>query len=136
MQRWLLMVLVVYAPHLLEEHFTGMWNDPLIVRAFSPLAAMPPREAFYLVFQLMLGLALLMTYAFSRGEAGRRIVLAPLGIALLVESHHIVRAVVTHSYNSGLATALPMPVVGAWVLWKTLRGPTPRETLLKRAVQC
>ncbi len=136
MQRWLLMVLVVYAPHLLEEHFTGMYNDPLIVRAFAPLAAMPPREAFYLVFQVMLGLALMMTYAFSRGEAGRRIVLAPLGMALLVESHHLVRAVVTHSYNSGLATALPLPVVGACVLWRTLSGLTPSETPPKKAVQC
>jgi len=127
-----MLAIVVYAPHLLEEHLTGMWNDPLIVQAFAPLAALPARESAYLLFQVMLGLALLMTYAFSRGDMGRRIVLAPLAIALLCESHHLVRALTTHSYNSGLATALPMPLLGGWMLWRLAVRPAPP----KRAIQC
>ena len=130
MRRWLLLAIIVYAPHLLEEHLTGMWNDPLIVQAYAPLAALPAREAAYLLFQTMLGLGLLMTYAFSQGVSGRRLVLAAVAIALLCESHHLIRAVLTHSYNSGLATALPMPAAGSWILWKLIvRRQSPRKAL-------
>lgn len=125
MERWLLPILVVYAPHLLEEHLTGMWNDPLIARAFEPLAALPAREAAYAMFQAMLVLALVMTYAFSRGGLARRAVLASLGIALVCEAHHLVRAAMTLSYNSGLLTALPMPLLGGWLLWKLASPPKP-----------
>lgn len=118
MERWLVPIMIVYAPHLLEEHVTGMWNDPLIARAFEPLAALPAREATYAVFQTMLALALGMTYAFSRGGIARRAVLASLGVALVCEAHHLVRAAVTLSYNSGLLTALPMPLLGGWLLWR------------------
>jgi hypothetical protein len=131
MQRRLLLALVVYAPHLLEEHLTGMWNDPLIVRAFAPLAALPARQAAYLLFQIMLGMSLLMTYAFSCGRAGRRIVLGAIAVALLCESHHVIRAVATHSYNSGLVSAWPMPALGAWILWKLRSVPEPSMKALE-----
>jgi hypothetical protein len=125
MERWLLPVLVVYVPHLLEEHLTGMWNDPLIKRAFEPLAALPAGEATYATFQAMLVVALGMTYAFSRGGLARRAVLASLGIALVCEAHHLVRAAATLSYNSGLLTALPMPLLGGWLLWKLFATSKP-----------
>jgi hypothetical protein len=123
MKRWLLLVLVVYAPHLLEEHLTGMWNDPLIARALEPVAALPAREAAYATFQAMLIVALVMTYAFSRGGLARRAVLGSLAVALVCEAHHLVRAAATLSYNSGLLTALPMPILGGFLLWKLVARP-------------
>jgi hypothetical protein len=116
MTRSLVLILAVYAPHLLEEAVTRMYDDPLIVAAFGPLSRLSPRHSTYLTFQIMLALSLGMTLLFSLDGWPRRIVLAGLAVALLCESHHLIRAVWTLNYNPGLATALPMPIVGAVVL--------------------
>lgn len=121
MKQWILACLLVYAPHLLEEHLTGMWNDTLIVAAFEPLSSMPARQSAYLLFQAMLALALGMTLLVSLGGKWRDFVVVGLAAALVAESHHVVRAIATHEYNSGLATSLPMPVVGALILWRLFR---------------
>ncbi len=112
MTRWLLLVVAVYVPHLFEEAITRMYDDPVIVAAYALLAGLSPRHAAYLVFQLTLVLALAMALLVSmRGRSGR-VVLAGLALALVGESHHLVRAIVTHAYNPGLVTALPMLLVG------------------------
>lgn len=122
MARWMSLCLAAYAPHLVEEHLTGMWDDAVIATAFRPFAELPSRQAAYLLFQITLGLALLMTWAAMAGGRWQRAVLAGLGAAMLCESHHVVRALATHHYNSGLVTSLPMPVVGAIVLVAALTG--------------
>ena len=124
MDRRLALVLAVYAPHLVEEHVTGMWNDRLIRAAFAPLEALPARQSAYLVFQIMLAIGLAMTWAYSRGGRSRDAVLAGLGLSLLAESHHVVRAVGSFAYDSGLVTSLPMPLVGAFVLVSIVRAPS------------
>jgi Protein of unknown function with HXXEE motif len=113
MKRTLALIGAVYVPHLVEEAVTGMHDDRLIVAAYGPLSQLEPRHASYLVFQIMLAIAIGMTLAWSRGERGQRVVVALLGLALLAESHHVLRALVTLSYNSGLLTSLPMPFIGA-----------------------
>jgi hypothetical protein len=123
MQRALLMCLLVYAPHLVEEHVAGMWNDPVIVAGLAAVSGMPARQAAYLVFQIMLGLGLLTTYAWGLGDRSRRLVLAALAVALLAEAHHIVRALADHHYNAGLVTSLPMPFAGALVLYGLFQRP-------------
>jgi hypothetical protein len=130
MRQLILACLVVYAPHLLEEHFTGMWNDALIVAAFEPLSGMPARQSAYLLFQLMLALSLGMTFLFRLGGKGRDFVMVGLAAALVAESHHIVRAIATHEYNSGLVTSLPMPVVGAVILWRLFRRRSDSTALV------
>jgi hypothetical protein len=117
-RRWLGLCLLVYAPHLVEEALTRMYDDTLIVSAFEPLAELSPRHATYLVFQIMLAAALAMTFLFSLGGRARLSVMAVLGFALLCESHHAVRALGTLHYDSGLITSLPMPIVGALLLRK------------------
>jgi hypothetical protein len=111
--RWLGLVLLVYLPHLVEEALTGMYDDPIIAYAFAPLAHLSPRHATYLVFQAMLLLLLATAWLTSLAPHGPRVVLALLGVALLAESHHVVRAIGSHAYNSGLVTSVPMPIVGA-----------------------
>ena len=68
MTRWLGLCLAVYAPHLLEEALTRMYDDPLIVYAFEPLSHLSTRHSTYLVFQMMLAVALGMTFLFSLGD--------------------------------------------------------------------
>ena len=115
MKRLLLASLLVYAPHLLEEHFTGIDDEPWMAFALGPFAGLSPSHAAYLVFQVMLALALAMTFAFSLGGKPQRAVMSALGISLVAESHHLVRLVISHHYNSGLVTSLPMPLVGALI---------------------
>jgi hypothetical protein len=102
----------VYAPHLLEEHLTHMADDPLIVFAVSAFQNGSARDAGYLVFQIMMMVSLTMTLLFSLGGAPRNIVMGALAFSLLAESHHLIRFLISPHYNSGLLTALPMPVVG------------------------
>lgn len=121
MRRLLGLVLLVYLPHLVEEGCTRMCDDALIVEAFRPFSHLPAREAAYLFFQIMMGVALVMTYAFSRGGIWREAVMVILGLALLAESHHVIRALASHGYDSGLVTSLPMPLVGAYVIASVVR---------------
>ena len=108
--------LLAYAPHLVEEHATRMHDDPLIVFALRPLSHLTQREAAYMVFQVMMLLALGMTYLWSLGGRARDAVLFAVALALLGESHHVARALASLEYNSGLVTSLPMPFIGALVL--------------------
>lgn len=116
MKRLLALATAVYVPHLVEEALTGMHDDPIIVHAFTVLAELSPRHASYLVFQIMLALVLVTTLAWAMGGPGRLAVIAALGVALVGEGHHILSALYTLHYNSGLITALPMPFVGAYLL--------------------
>ena len=120
MSRWLLLVLAAYAPHLVEEALTGMSDDPLIVAAYAPFAGLSARHAAYLVFQLMLALSLGVALLTSLGGRAHVVLLAGLALALLAESHHVLRALVTHTYNSGLVTSLWMPIVGALLARKVV----------------
>ncbi len=115
MTRWLLLVLAVYVPHLVEEALTGMYDDAIIIAAFTPIASLSARHAAYVVFQSMLALSLGIALLTSLGGRAHVVLLAGLALSLLAESHHAVRALVTHTYNSGLVTSLWMPVVGAFL---------------------
>ena len=116
MNRLLAIVLAFYLPHLLEEAITGMHDDPWIVAAYAPLAHLGARHAAYLVFQITFALGLVVTLLYAHGGSARRWVMGLLGLALLAEMHHPLRALVALSWNSGLATSLPLPFVAALVL--------------------
>lgn len=119
MRRSLGWISLVYLPHLLEEAMTGMHDDPIIVAAWAQLSGLEPRHATYLVFQFMLALLLATSLAWSHGPLLQRVVLTVLSLSLLAESHHLARAIASSTWNSGLATSLIMPFVGALVLHRT-----------------
>ncbi len=133
MTRWLLLVLFVYAPHLVEEALTGMYDDPMIVAAFAPFESLSARHSAYLVFQSMLALSLGIALLTSLGGRAHAVLLAGLAVALLAESHHVLRALATHTYNSGLVTSLWMPIVGALLVRQVLtRSPLESAAALAR----
>jgi hypothetical protein len=117
--------LLVYVPHMIEEYATGMYDDPLVVLAFTPLAHLAPRQATYLVFQVMMGVALGMSYLVSRGGRGRDLVIGGLALALIGEGHHVLRFAASQGYNPGLVTSLPMPVLGGLLLRALAGRPWP-----------
>jgi hypothetical protein len=120
MKRLLGLALALYLPHLLDEALTGMHDDPLIVAAYARLAHLGARHAAYLVFQVTLALGLGATFLFARGGRARLTVMGVLGLALLAEAHHAVRALSTLSYDSGLCTSLPLPFLGALVVHRVI----------------
>jgi len=126
MNRLMQLCLVVYAPHLLEEGFTRMYDDPIIVFAFRPLATFSPRQAAYVIFQLMTAVSLTMTYLYGLGGRWRDAVTVSLAVALLCESHHALRWLASHQYNPGLLSSLPMPVLGVYMLKAVFDSP-PRS---------
>lgn len=129
MTRLLGVAIALYVPHLAEEALTHMHDDPLIVTALAPLAELSARHASYLVFQVMLALTLATTLMFSLGGRARLAVMTVLGLALLAEGHHVLRALATLHYDSGLVTSLPMPLFGAYLLRHILRAP-PRGSAI------
>jgi uncharacterized protein with HXXEE motif len=116
MNRLMQLCFGLYVPHLLEEAFTKMYDDPLIVFALRPLSGFSPGHAAYLVFQLMMAASLAMTYLYGLGGRFRDAVMVVLSVALLCESHHVLRSLASHQYNPGLLTSLPMPVLGAFIM--------------------
>jgi hypothetical protein len=122
-RRALAACVALYVPHLTEEAMTRMHDDPLIVSAFEPVSDLSARHAAYLVFQIMLVMALGMTLLFSLGGKPRLAVMACLGVAMILEGHHALRAIGSLAYDPGLVTSLPMPFAGALVLARLARGP-------------
>ena len=116
MTRSLSLALALFAAHLLEEALTGMHDDRLIVAAYAWLAPLGGRHAAYLVFQLTVLICLGAVFVYAHGIRGRRLLLAAFGLSLFAESHHAVRALATLSWNSGLVTSLPLPILGAMLL--------------------
>jgi len=125
MKRLISLAICVYAPHLLEEYFTEMWRDPLLAPVLDGLTQWTPQHAAYFVFQVMLALLLTTTLLFGLGGKPQKAVLLVLGVSLLAESHHAIRFVVSHSYNSGLVSSLPMPIVGASIVLAIFRKEKP-----------
>ena len=121
MNRLLFACICVYVPHLAEEYFTRMYDDPIIAYALAPLADWSPRHAAYLVFQIMLVLALAMTLAFAAGKLSRNFTMLALAFSLACESHHAVRWLLSGHYNSGLVTSFPMPVLGGAIAFILFR---------------
>ncbi|MEA2747794.1 MAG: hypothetical protein QOI41_1937, partial [Myxococcales bacterium] len=100
----------------------------LIVAAFQPLSGLSARHATYLVFQIMLAVALGMTLLYTLGGRARLAVMGSLALALLAESHHAIRALASPHYDSGLVTSLPMPVAGALLGAAVVRAAVARSS--------
>ncbi|MGH7285023.1 MAG: HXXEE domain-containing protein [Polyangiaceae bacterium] len=121
MKRLLFASICVYVPHLAEEYFTRMYDDPIVAFALAPVESWSPRHAAYLVFQIMLVLSLAMTLAFAAGRPSQNLVMLVLAFSLVCESHHAVRWILSHHYNSGLVTSFPMPLYGLFIASNVFR---------------
>lgn len=102
----------LHALHLFEEAFTRMHEDPIIVAAYAPLAPLGARHAAYLVFQLAFASGLIATLLAASGPRPRLVLAFAFALILIGEAHHLLRALSTHHYLSGLLTSLPLPFLG------------------------
>lgn len=106
--------------HGLEEFFTGFyevdWSTKLV---FGFLYEMSVPQATFLVFQIMLWLALIVLAFLVASEKWRLRMMFLPGIIFIVELHHPWSAASSLGYYPGLISSIPLLIVG-FLFWKEL----------------
>ena|SRR3989338_710867 len=108
----------VFIAHGIEEYLTGFTDiDPIFAFVFQPIIGMSPENAGFVVFQIMIGLLLLLYALFLLDTKWLHRLLVIPGILYVLEGHHLIQAIIQRSYYSGTFTALLFPVF-AVLFWK------------------
>lgn len=110
----------VFIAHGLEEFFNNFYNiDWSTKLVFGFLNGMSVPQATFLVFQIMLWLALIVFAFLIASEKWRlRLMLLP-GIIFLVELHHPWSVITSLGYYPGAITSIPLLILG-FLFWKEL----------------
>ena len=110
----------IFIVHGLEEYFTGFYNvDSSFKFFFHFFETMPVQQATFLLFQIMLWLALIVFAFLIWSEQWRLRLMVLPGLVYIFELHHIWKALEVWGYYHGLITALMFPVIG-FLYWKEL----------------
>src|SRR3989338_7212752 len=110
----------VFMAHGLEEYFTGFYNiDWSTKLAFGFLNEMSVPQATFLVFQIMLWLALIVFAFLVTSEKWRLRLMFLLGIIFIVELHHPWSVIESWGYYPGAITSIPLLALG-FLFWKEL----------------
>ena len=110
----------VFIAHGLEEFFNNFYNiDWSTKLVFGFLNEMSVPQATFLVFQIMLWLALIVfAFLIANDKWRLRLMLLP-GIIFIVELHHPWSVITTWDYYPGAITAIPLLILGL-LFWKEL----------------
>ena len=109
-----------FIAHGLEEFFNSFYNIDWSTKiVFGFLNEMSVPQATFLVFQIMLWLALIVFALLISNEKWRlRLMLLP-GIIFLVELHHPWSVIASLDYYPGAITSIPLLIIG-FLFWKEL----------------
>ena len=110
----------VFIAHGLEEILNGFYNVDWSTKiVFGFLNGMSLPQATFVVFQIMLWLALIIFAFLITSEKWRlRLMFLP-GIIFLVELHHPGSVITSWSYYPGAITSIPLLIIG-FLFWKEL----------------
>ena len=110
----------VFIAHGLEEILNGFYNvDWSTKLVFGFLNEMSVPQATFLVFQIMLWLALIVFAFLIANEKWRlRLMFLP-GIIFIVELHHPWSVITSWGYYPGAITSIPLLIIG-FLFWKEL----------------
>lgn len=110
----------VFIAHGLEEFLNDFYNiDWSTKLVFGFLNEMSVPQATFLVFQIMLWLALIIFAFLIASDKWRlRLMLLP-GIIFLVELHHPWSVITSWDYYPGAISAIPLLILG-FLFWKEL----------------
>ena len=110
----------LFIAHGLEEIFNDFYNIDWSARLmFGFSENMPVSQATFIVFQVMLWLALIVFAFLIASEGWRLRVMFIPGIIYIIEFQHILKALVSWNYYPGLITAIPLVILG-FLFWKEL----------------
>ena len=110
----------VFIAHELEEILNGFYNVDWSTKiVFGFLDGMSLPQATFVVFQIMLWLALIIFAFLITSEKWRlRLMFLP-GIIFIVELHHPWSAITSLGYYPGVITSIPLVIIG-FLFWKEL----------------
>ena len=110
----------VFIAHGLEEFFNVFYNiDWSTKLVFGFLNGMSVPQATFLVFQIMLWLALIVfAFLIANDKWRLRLMFLP-GIIFIVELHHPWSVITSWGYYPGAITAIPLLILG-FLFWKEL----------------
>ena len=110
----------VFIAHGLEEILNGFYNVDWSTKiVFGFLDGMSLPQATFVVFQIMLWLALIIFALLITSEKWRlRLMFLP-GIIFIVELHHPWSAITSLGYYPGVITSIPLVIIG-FLFWKEL----------------
>jgi len=101
----------LFVAHGLEEYFTGFYlNDPIFKFALILFQGMGFNQGMFLLLQIMILLILVISFTILSKKYW--IFLTLLGLTFVVESHHIIHAVLIRGYYPGLVTSIPLVFLG------------------------
>ncbi len=110
----------VFIAHGLEEFFNGFYNvDWSTKLVFGFLNEMSVPQATFLVFQIMLWLALIVFAFLITSEKWRLWLMLLPGIIFIIELHHPWSVIKSWSYYPGAITSIPLLVLG-FLFWREL----------------
>lgn len=106
--------------HGIEEYRTGFYKDSELNQLiFGPFLEMSWHQVMFATFQVMFWLLLVVSFLLVASERWRLRMMVVLGLAYILELHHIWKAIASWSYYPGLITALAFPVIG-FFFWREL----------------
>ncbi|KKU50496.1 MAG: hypothetical protein UX71_C0001G0151 [Parcubacteria group bacterium GW2011_GWA1_47_10] len=113
----------VFIAHGLEEYFTGLYNNDWSIQFISGfLESMSTPQAIFLVFQIMLWLALVVFALLIISEKWRLRLMVIPGLVYIFELYHILKSVSVAGYYPGLITSLLFPVIAVFFWVELIRN--------------
>ncbi|MEI8229929.1 MAG: HXXEE domain-containing protein [Candidatus Peregrinibacteria bacterium] len=110
----------LFVLHGVEECLTDFTHVDSVFRlVFVPLLSGDPSRTFFVTFQVMTGILLLISFLLLQGRKWMLRLLCIPGIVMVLELRHLFEALMIHSYYPGSLTALFFPIV-AFLYWKEL----------------
>ena len=110
----------IFITHGLEEYFAGFYNiDSHVKFMFGYFNTLPTSQAVFLLFQIMLWFALIISALLISSEKWQLWLMIIPGLVYIYELHHFWKALVWGSYYPGVITAIAFPIIG-FLFWKEL----------------
>ena len=108
----------IFLAHGLEEYFNDFYKVDWSLQIFSGfLEKMSMPQATFLIFQIMLWLALVVFGLLLINEKWRLSLMVIPGFIYVFELHHIYKALQVGGYYPGLVTSLVFPVIAIF-FWR------------------
>lgn len=111
----------LFVAHGLEEYYAGFYiADPLFKFVLLFFKEMGFAQALFLELQIMLWITFLVLFLLLKNKKLLLLVLLNLfGAIFIIETHHLIHALLIGNYYPGLITSLPLLILG-YIYWKEL----------------
>lgn len=116
----ILLSAIIFGLHATEEYVTGFYQTDswsrFVFQLFEPMTSL---QAAFLMFQIMVGVTLIVSYFLLKGGKAILIPATFLGGIFVFELHHLIKAIEIQGYYPGIITALTLYLLG-FFYWKEL----------------